>query len=69
MVDDGAKQTVVSEQDRREQLAVVSADMRDLTETLCAEMRALCRQLIGAIGLMLLVHLCAVWGIVAAYAP
>jgi uncharacterized protein YukE len=47
----------------------LDARMDGLAGTLRAEMQALRWQVIGAVALMLLVHLGAVWGIVAVHAP
>jgi hypothetical protein len=47
----------------------LNARMDGLAGTLRAEMQALRWQVIGAVALMLLVHLGAVWGIIAAHVP
>jgi hypothetical protein len=43
--------------------------MKTTTQNLCAEMQTFRWQVIAAVALMLLVHLGAVWVIVAAHVP
>jgi len=47
----------------------LNARMDGLAQSLRAEMQAFRWQVLGAVALMLLVHLGAVWGIVAAHMP
>jgi hypothetical protein len=66
---ESTSETVATKDDLQHEAATLRAEIHSVGSELRTEMQAIRWQVIAAVALLLLVHLSAVWGIVAAHVP